>query len=57
MNENNTEYNANAVEKHWQNVWLKQKLFQIEKSTKSKKKLLRFRNVSLSFGKDTYGPC
>ena len=36
MNENNTEYNANAIEKTWQNIWEKKNIFQIKKDKNKK---------------------
>ena len=34
MNENHTQYHANAIEKYWQNVWQKKNCFQTKKNTK-----------------------
>ena len=36
MNENNTEYDANTIEKTWQNVWEKKNIFQIKKDKNKK---------------------
>ena len=33
MNENHTQYHANAIEKYWQNVWEKKNSFQTKKDT------------------------
>ena len=37
MNENNNEYLANSIEKYWQNIWQKKKIFQTKNDKKIKK--------------------
>ena len=37
MNENHTQYHANAIEKYWQNVWEKKNSFQTKKDTEKEK--------------------
>ena len=44
------------IEKKWQKYWNDKKIFRA-KLDKSKKKILLFRNVSLSIGKYSYGAC
>ena len=36
MNENHTQYHANAIEKYWQNVWRKENCFQTKKEDPKK---------------------
>ena len=36
MNETNTEYNANSIEKYWQNIWKKKNIFQVKENIKQK---------------------
>ena len=49
-------YNFKVIEEKWQNYWDKEKSFKT-KIDKNKKKILLFRNVSLSVWKNTHGAC
>ena len=48
-------YNFFEVEEKWKNYFLKNKTFKTEDN--KKKKVLLFRNVSLSIRKYSYGTC
>ena len=48
-------YNFKKIERKWQQNWEKKKVFKAEIA--DKKKILCFRNVSLSFREITYGAC
>ena len=37
MNEKNTEYHANSIEKYWQNIWQQKNIFKISEDKKQKK--------------------
>ncbi len=37
MNEKNTEYHANSIEKYWQNIWQQKNIFKISEDKKKKK--------------------
>ncbi len=37
MNEKNTEYHANSIEKYWQNIWKQKNIFKISEDKKQKK--------------------
>ena len=47
-------YNFNIIEKKWQKTWEDTQVFKTTKD-KNKKKILCFRNVSLSIWKNSYG--
>ena len=49
-------YNFKTIEKKWQEHWDKNQFYKTKKDPK-KKKILLFRNVSLSVRKNTYGTC
>ena len=36
MNENNSEYHANTIEKNWQNIWRKKNIFRVSKDKNKK---------------------
>ena len=36
MNDNNTAYNANSIEKYWQDIWEKKNIFHIQKDNNKK---------------------
>ena len=38
MNENHTQYHANAIEKYWQDVWQNENSFETKNNNSSKEK-------------------
>jgi leucyl-tRNA synthetase len=49
-------YNFKVIEKKWQDYWHQNKSFKASLDL-NKKKILLFRNVSISIGKNSYGTC
>ena len=49
-------YNFKVIETKWQKFWEENNYFS-SNVDKTKKKILLFRNVSLSIWKNTYGTC
>ena len=49
-------YNFSLVEEKWQKYWEKNQTYKTIVN-KDKKKILRFRNASISFRKNTHGTC
>ena len=48
-------YNHKIAESKWQKKWQEAGIFKVEKN--KNKKILCVRDVSISFGKDSYGAC